>query len=133
MVRAFSGVDALLQSIRTSGRKIGVVTSKNREGTQRGLRIVGLEDAVDVLVCADDVTNPKPHPEPVLRAVAMLEGDPASTIYVGDSIHDMHSGRAAGVLTAAVLWGPFGREELRAAGPSYWLERPEELVAILGL
>jgi pyrophosphatase PpaX len=132
MVVAYAGVDALLQSIRSSGKKIGIVTSKNREGTQRGLRIAGLENAVDLLVCADDVTNPKPHPEPVLRAVELLKADPATTIYVGDSIHDMRSGRGAGVLTAAVLWGPFAREELSPAEPDYWLERPGELLAVIG-
>ena len=47
---------------------------------------------MDVLVCADEVTNPKPHPEPVEKAVALLGADPATTVYVGDSIHDMHVG-----------------------------------------
>ena len=36
-------------------------------------------------------------------------------------------GRAAGVLTGAVLWGPFARHELEPAAPDYWLETPEEL------
>jgi phosphoglycolate phosphatase-like HAD superfamily hydrolase len=43
----------------------------------------------------------------------------------------MQSGRAAGVLTAAVLWGPFGRSHLEGARPDYWLERPEELVELV--
>ena len=51
---------------------------------------------MDVLVCADEVTNPKPHPEPVEKALALLGAEPATTVYVGDSIHDMVSGRAAG-------------------------------------
>jgi pyrophosphatase PpaX len=63
--------------------------------------------------------------------VALLGADPASTVYVGDSIHDMHSGRAAGVKTAAALWGPFGRNYLESARPDYWLERPGDLVALL--
>ena len=50
---------------------------------------------MDVLVCADEVQNPKPHPEPVEKAVRLLGGIPRETIYVGDSIHDMQSGRAA--------------------------------------
>ena len=70
---------------------------------------------MDVLVCADEVTNPKPHPEPVEKAVTLLGADPGTTVYVGDSIHDMMSGRAAGVRTAAALWGPFGRAHLEGA------------------
>jgi phosphoglycolate phosphatase-like HAD superfamily hydrolase len=63
--------------------------------------------------------------------VRLLAADPATTVYVGDSIHDMRSGRAAGVRTAAVLWGPFGRGQLEGAQPDYWLERPEELLALV--
>ena len=86
---------------------------------------------MDVLVCADEVTHPKPHPEPVEKAVRLLGAEPATTLYVGDSIHDMRSGRAAGVRTAAVLWGPFGRGHLEDANPDYWLEAPEDLVHLV--
>src|SRR5574338_141642 len=72
MVRAFPRVTELVRAIRARGIRTGVVTSKTREGTRRGLRLVGLEEAIEVMVCADDVTNAKPHPEPVNRAVALL-------------------------------------------------------------
>ena len=86
---------------------------------------------MDVLVCADEVTNPKPHPEPVEKAVRTLGGDVRETVYVGDSIHDMLSGRAAGVRTAAALWGPFGRSHLDGAAPDVWLESPSDLPGLL--
>jgi pyrophosphatase PpaX len=131
MVRSFPGVVEAVRAIRAQGRNTGLVTSKNRRGALRGLRLVGLHDAMDALVCADDVTNPKPHPEPVERAVSILNADPATTVYVGDSIHDLHSGRGAGVRTAAVLWGPFSRSQLAPADPDFWLERPEDLISLL--
>lgn len=127
MVRAFPAIPDVVRAIRARGIRIGVVTSKNRDGTRRGLRLVGLEESVEVLVCADDVTRAKPDPEPVSRAVALLEADPATTIFVGDSIHDLQSGRGAGVLTGAVLWGPFARHELESADPDFWLETPQDL------
>ena len=131
MVRGYSGVAEAVRAIRRTGRSTGLVTSKNRRGALRGLRLVGLEDAMDVLVCADDVVNPKPHPEPVEKAVRLLGADPTSTVYAGDSIHDLHSGRGAGVWTAAVLWGPFSRRQLEPAEPDFWIERPEELLSLL--
>ncbi|HEY8105206.1 MAG TPA: HAD-IA family hydrolase [Gemmatimonadales bacterium] len=131
MVRDFPGVVAAVRAIRARGRKTGLVTSKNRRGALRGLKLVGLDDTMDVLVCADDVTNPKPHPEPVEKAVSLLAADPGRTVYVGDSIHDLVSGRGAGVRTAAVLWGPFTRSQLEPAQPDFWLERPEQLVSLL--
>ena len=131
MVTVYPGVVAAIETIRAAGRRTGLVTSKNRQGALRGLTLVRLEAMMDVLVCADEVTNPKPHPEPVEKAVALLGADPATTVYVGDSIHDMVSGRAAGVRTAAALWGPFGREHLELAAPDYWLETPADLVTLL--
>jgi pyrophosphatase PpaX len=47
----------------------------------------------------------------------------------------MHAGRAAGVRTAAALWGPFSRDELAVAHPTYWLSgfgELRQLVAQLG-
>jgi len=131
MVTVYPGVVAVVTAIRRAGRATGLVTSKNRSGALRGLTLAKLEQFMDVLVCADEVTNPKPHPEPVQRALALLGADPGKSVYVGDSIHDMMSGRAAGVRTAAALWGPFGREHLEGATPDYWLERPENLLRLL--
>jgi len=131
MVTVYPGIVAAVEAIRRGGRATGLVTSKNRLGALRGLTLAKLERMMDVLVCADEVTNPKPHSEPVEKAVALLGAHPATTVYVGDSIHDMVSGRAAGVRTAAALWGPFGREHLAGATPDYWLETPADLLALL--
>jgi pyrophosphatase PpaX len=131
MVTVYGGVVDAVREIRAAGLKTGLVTSKNRHGAMRGLSLVGLETAMDVLVCADDVVNPKPHPEPVEMAVRLLGADFESTVFVGDSIHDMHAGRAAGVRTVAVLWGPFGRSHLEGATPDYWITEPRELVALV--
>jgi pyrophosphatase PpaX len=131
MVTVYPGVLDAVREIKALGLQTGLVTSKNRQGAIRGLTLVGLEALMDLLVCADEVTKPKPHPEPVLKAVSLLGADPATTVYVGDSVHDMNSGRAAGVLTAAALWGPFDRSQLQAAEPDYWLEEPTGLVKLV--
>lgn len=131
MVREFPGVVEAVRGVRARGLKTGLVTSKARQGALRGLRLVGLDDAMDVLVCADEVRNAKPHPEPVETAVRLLQADASTTLYVGDSIHDLRSGRAAGVRTAAVLWGPFTRAHLAPGEPDYWLEHPKGLLSLL--
>ena len=132
MVTIYPGVLDAIREVKARGAGTGLVTSKNQQGAIRGLKLVGLDQLIDVMVCADDVENPKPHPEPVERAVRLLGADPGTTVYIGDSIHDMRSGRAAGVRTAAVLWGPFGRDHLEQAEPDYWLRRPEDIVGLVG-
>lgn len=132
-VLPYVGAPELIRQVRKAGYQTGLVTSKNRPGAIRGLQLAGIMDHFDVLVCADDVVNPKPHPEPVRKALTLLGATAAETLFIGDSVHDMRCGRAAGVLTAAVLWGPFGREHLDATQPDYWLEKPEDLLTLLGL
>lgn len=130
-VTPYHGVVEVIRAVRASGIRLALVTSKNRHGSLRGLTVAGLAEAFDLLVCADDVVHPKPHPEPVLKALAHFGADPRATVFVGDSVHDMQSGRSAGVETAAVLWGPFGRADLEAEAPDYWLETPDDLARLL--
>ena len=130
LVRPYEGVVAAVRDLRRKGRTLGLVTSKIREGALRGLELAGFEDHFEVIVGADDVTHPKPHPEPVLKALEQLSAPAADTVFIGDSRHDIECGRAAGVKTAAVLWGPFDRTHLEDLAPDYWLERPEDLATL---
>ena len=127
MVRPYDGVVEQIRALAARGKRLGLVTSKLRAGARRGLKIAGVEELFTIIVAADDVTQPKPDPEPVLKAVALAGAKPAETVFVGDSRHDLESGRAAGVKTAAVLWGPFDRSDLADLAPDYWLDRPEQL------
>lgn len=127
LVRPYDGVVDAVRALARRGKTLALVTSKLRSGAIRGLRVAGLDDAFTVIVGADDVTHPKPHPEPVLTALERLGTGAAEAVFIGDSRHDMACGRAAGVKTAAALWGPFDRTDLEDSAPDYWLERPEDL------
>lgn len=130
LVKPYEGVVEEIRRLKETRLKLGVVTSKLRDGAMRGLKISGLEDAFDIVIGCDDVTHPKPHPEPVLKAVDELGVKKEETVFIGDSRHDMECGRAAGVKTAAVLWGPFDRAHLADLAPDYWLEKPSDLRAL---
>ena len=130
MVRPYAGVVEQVRRLKNSGKTLGLVTSKLRSGAARGLRVAGLEDTFDVVVGSDEVEHPKPHPEPVLKALERLGAPTAGAVFICDSRHDLECGRAAGVKTAAVLWGPFGRADLADLEPDYWLERPEDLTLL---
>jgi pyrophosphatase PpaX len=130
LVHPYDGVVEQVLRLDAGGKTLGLVTSKMRGGALKGLRLAGLEAAFDVVVGADEVTNPKPHPEPVLLALERLGRRPADAVFIGDSRHDIECGRAAGVKTAAVLWGPFDRDHLEDLDPDYWLERPSDLTML---
>src|ERR1043166_7542222 len=64
-----------------------------------------------------DAAGPhKPHPEPVLKALELLEALPRDAAYVGDSPFDVAAARAAGVFAVAVGWGGIHRVDDAGAG-----------------
>jgi pyrophosphatase PpaX len=130
LVRPYDGVVAAVRRLKDLGKRLGLVTSKVRSGAVRGLRVAGLESAFDIIIGADDVQNPKPHAEPVLVALKQLGARAEDAVFIGDSRHDIESGHAAGVKTAAALWGPFPRSHLEDLEPDYWLERPEDITLL---
>ena len=131
MTSAFPGVIDALTWARANGHAIGLVTSKGRAMTARSLACVGLADAFDTIVTYEETTRHKPLGDPVLLALDRLALPPTRALYVGDSTHDMHAGRAAGTATAAAQWGPFSRAELETAHPDYWMNGMHELPSVV--
>ncbi|MEQ1504426.1 MAG: HAD-IA family hydrolase [Myxococcota bacterium] len=128
MVRAFVGMPEAIATLRAAGVKVAIVTSKSKPFAARGLRLTGI--AVDALVSPSDVREPKPAAEPVLHALGLVGVAAERAVMVGDSPHDLASGHAAHVLTAAVTWGAFTEAELAAAHPDRWIREPSALVTL---
>lgn len=133
LIRPFPGMRQATSALRRAGYRLAVVTSKLGENAERELHSCGLDGLFDGLVSASDVQQPKPHPEPVVLGLQSIELDAAEALLVGDSIYDLLAGRAAGVDTAAALWGPFDRQQLAEGRPDYWLESIEQLLALLSV
>ncbi len=133
LIRPFPSMRQAIAELHSAGYGLCVVTSKIREHAERELGTCQLAEFFTHIVSADDVENPKPDPEPVFRGLAALESLQAETLFVGDSLYDLQAGRAAGVATAAALWGPFGRARLSAGKPEHWLEDIVDLLELLNL
>jgi pyrophosphatase PpaX len=131
LIKPFPGVAEMLRELRGRQRRLGLVTSKREGFARRGLALFGLEALFEIAIFHDDTARHKPEPDPLLLAAARAGLTPADVVYVGDSIHDVAAGRAAGMRTVSVLWGPFDRTVLERAGPDHIVERPEDLVALL--
>lgn len=132
LLRPFPGAAETVAELERRGVALAIVTSKYRRGTLRGMELCGITEHFDVIVTPEDVANPKPHPEPVRVALERLGVVPGEALFVGDSPHDMASGRAAGTRVAAALWGPFPQETLLAQQPDALLRRQEDVLALVG-
>jgi pyrophosphatase PpaX len=129
LVRPYDGIVAAIQGFAAEGHPMALVTSKADWLAVRALVHVGLDAAISVVVGCDSCTRHKPHPEPVERALALLRSAPEDAIFVGDSPHDVESGRAAGVRTIGVTWGAASQDELARAGADLVIHEVEQLPA----
>ncbi|HYV06103.1 MAG TPA: HAD-IA family hydrolase [Blastocatellia bacterium] len=125
---AYQGVEELLSSLKSNGANVGIVSLKPRRAGELELDIIGLRGLVGFAVWGDDVLRPKPEPDGVLRALEEFAANPATTLVIGDSPADILMGRAAGVRTAAALWGGSTRERLLAAAPDLAINSPEDFL-----
>jgi len=113
LARPLADLAGLFAGLHASGRRVAVATSDDRDPTERTLAALGIADAIDGLVCADDGIPVKPAPDMVLRVCADLGVEPGRTAVVGDSPADLRMGRAAGVgLVVGVLTGVGRRSDL---------------------
>jgi pyrophosphatase PpaX len=131
LTRCYDQVVETVSFLRASGHPCAIVTSKTAWLAQRGLDHVGLGSQFDVIVGCDSCDRHKPDPEPVRFALERLGYAPEDAVFVGDSVHDMLAGNAAGVTTIAALWGPFSREDLVATNPRFYLDRMADLPTLL--
>ncbi|MEQ8834178.1 MAG: HAD-IA family hydrolase [Miltoncostaeaceae bacterium] len=131
LLEPYEGVDRLLDGLRASGRRMGIVTSKSLDAVELAWGVLPEVHAhFEVVVTADDTPRHKPEPDPVLHALAALGGSPSDAAYVGDAPFDMRAGRAAGLTTIAVTWGFFSRADLEAEEPDLIVDTPDELLAV---
>ncbi|MBX3173710.1 MAG: HAD-IA family hydrolase [Gemmatimonadaceae bacterium] len=130
MVTAYPGTVDSVRALHAEGFTLGVVTSKLETGARRALKLIGVEECFTTVVGIEATTRHKPEPEPVLEALSRLGVPAARAVFVGDSTHDMHAGNAAGVETAAVLWGPYSRTDLEPTKPRHWLMAMPEVVPL---
>jgi pyrophosphatase PpaX len=130
LIRGYEGIEDVLGALRAAGRRLGIVTSKSADTTQMAFRAVGLAEHFEAVVTASDTSTHKPSPEPLLLCLERMKAGAAQAIYVGDSPYDIQAGAAAGMATAAVAWGVFGRESLLEARPDFWVEEPRELLPL---
>jgi HAD superfamily hydrolase (TIGR01509 family) len=133
-VYVYDGIHDLLEAAKADSIRVGVMTGKSRVTAKISFHALGIDNLIDVLVAGDDVTNPKPHPEGVLRALAELGHNPEEPgAMVGDSAADVYAGRGAGLTTIGVTWGVPEHDDLRKAGPDVICESTAELTAALDL
>lgn len=127
----YDGMAALLASMDESGWLLGVATGKSDRGLERCLDHHAIKGLFVTMQTADRHPS-KPHPSMVYQALADAGVKAQQAVVIGDTVYDIHMGRAAGTRTIGVNWGYHPVEELREAGADAIAESMDELAALLG-
>ena len=102
----------LITGLRDRGLKLGLATNDDEISARTHLDRAGLAELFDFVAGYDSGHGGKPAPGQVLAFLAATGLAADEAVMIGDSLHDLHAGRAAGLRTVGVLTGPAPAETL---------------------
>jgi HAD superfamily hydrolase (TIGR01662 family) len=121
----YSGINELLDYLSGKEIKTALVTKSPRPYCSRIIESNNWN--FDAIVCYHDCSHQKPHPEPILKAIQMLNANPEEVFSVGDDGNDIIASKGAGAKTIGVSWGIENSEALNSTEPDHIFETVEEL------
>ena len=129
---AYEGIIEALDLLNRRAAHLAIVSLKPRRAGELELDITGLAGHIELAIWGDDVDNPKPEPDGVLRALRHFDANPQRTLVIGDSPSDILMGQRAGTRTAAALWSGVNRERLMSHAPDHLFDSPQDLIRMVG-
>lgn len=130
-VKPYPGIPELLENLKKQGIKIAVLSNKPHANTVMVVETLFGKNYFDAVQGQTEEIPRKPDPAGIYHLEKLFSVSGKDVLYVGDSSVDMDTGKAAGVMTAGVLWGFRDKEELLAHGADVLVGRPEELLNCL--
>ena len=131
---AFDGVPAVLEALRTAGRRLAVATSKPEPYAVPIVEHLGLSETFET-IGGDELDGSLRTKALVIAKVLQRLGNPApeNVVMVGDRLHDVLGAREHGIDCIAVRWGYATPGELDDARPARIVDSPAALAAELGV
>jgi 2-phosphoglycolate phosphatase len=128
----FAGMDHTLQQLERRGIKWGIVTNKFARFTLPLVQALNLSDRAACVVSGDTTQFAKPHPAPLLHALACSAVDASQAMYVGDDQRDIDAGHAAGMRTVVASYGYLGNGvPYQQWGADAIIDSPPEILRLL--
>jgi pyrophosphatase PpaX len=127
-LKPFTGIHEGLKKLQAAGKHCAIVTSRMMPSIQIFLEHTSLDRYFDFLITPELTKKHKPHPEPVFKALELMNATAEKTIFVGDATFDIECGNGAGVDTAFVSWSANSPESL-AVCPTWIINDLSELSA----
>lgn len=107
----------LCAGLTARGYVLGIATNDSQASALAQARALGIIGAMRFIAGYDSGHGSKPEPGMISAFVAQHAVAPARVALVGDSLHDLHAARAAGICAIAVLSGPRGEAARAQVAP----------------
>jgi len=128
----YAGMQDVLAHCVASNIRWGVVTNKPLELSRSLLDGLGLLDQCSILLGGDSLPVKKPDPAPLLHCCMVMNLAASECLYVGDHERDIVAGKAAGMDTAAALWGYITDTQTpQDWGANYLVGQPTGLLTLI--
>lgn len=128
--RIFPGVSQTLQTLKSRGVKMAIVTSRGIESLRLILTQNNILEYFDELVTRDNGFKPKPAPDMVNYLLQKMNLAPSDVLVVGDTTFDIDMGTAAGCKTCAVTYGNHSAERLATSKCDWMVGRFDEIAEV---
>ena len=122
----YEGINEMLDSLRSAGVKIAVVSNKADFAVQK-LCERYFPGRLDFSVGERENVRRKPAPDSAFESMRTLGISAADSIYIGDSDVDIETAKNAGIPCLSVTWGFRSREFLIGHGATRLIDTPEEV------
>jgi len=101
--KAAEGAHQLLDKLLANNANIGILTRNNKINISVTLKAAGLDNYfADEDLLSRDCAVPKPAPDGLLKLLHQWNASSDKAIMVGDHLHDLQTGKAAGAKTLYV-------------------------------
>jgi len=130
--KLYRGVPEMLSSLKTSGKKLLLATSKPEVFAKKILRLFDIEKYFDFIGAAT-LDHTRVEKSEVLDYSLKSIGaeDRGACILVGDRVYDAEGAVACGIDSIGVLYGHGSEEEIRASGFTYIASTVSDISKIL--
>ena len=138
LTRPYDGITELLHTLKEQGHFLAVASNKYQAATEKIVAQL-FPGVFDVVLGERENIARKPDPQIVYDIVKCLENGASAyslelkdnLLYIGDSLVDAETARAAGATLALCTWGFEAADKLAAFKPDYLIEKPEEILRIV--
>ncbi len=102
--RLYPGLKELLEKLSKT-HKISLATNAYKKSAHAMLFSMGIEHLFDIIICGDEVENPKPHPQMINLIIDFYQDSKDKFLLIGDSELDQSCAKNAGIDCILVEWG----------------------------